>query len=130
MIIHHYRFAGDNPAQSAADLLDRQEVGVDWYAEHMTDAPLFRWIDGQEECGMDPWRFYMDLPIEPEDAKKRGWRIFVQKRDLPPHMGDPLKALTRAEAFVSGFEGDELQDGVDSLLNDLRVAIARTRKGT
>lgn len=31
--------------------------------------------------------------------------------------------LQRCEAFISGFEGDELQEGVDELLTDLRSAI-------
>ena len=33
--------------------------------------------------------------------------------------------LTRAESFIAGFEGDELQEGVDTLLADLR-AVAPT----
>lgn len=31
--------------------------------------------------------------------------------------------LQRCEAFISGFEGDQLQEGVDELLTDLRSAI-------
>lgn len=40
---------------------------------------------------------------------------------------DPLspiiEALRRAEAFISGFEGDDSQPGVDHLLADLRALI-------
>ena len=32
-------------------------------------------------------------------------------------------ALVKAEAFISGFEGDEAQDGIDVLLADIRTAI-------
>ncbi len=35
-----------------------------------------------------------------------------------------LEALISAERFVSGFEGDELQRGIDSLLAQMRAAIA------
>jgi hypothetical protein len=35
-----------------------------------------------------------------------------------------LKALTAAEAFVRGFEGDERQDGIEALLAAIRGAIA------
>lgn len=34
-----------------------------------------------------------------------------------------LKALTVAERFISGFEGDELQEGVADMLRDLRAAL-------
>lgn len=35
-----------------------------------------------------------------------------------------LAALRTAEAFMSGFEGDELQDGIDARLAEIRAAIA------
>ncbi len=39
---------------------------------------------------------------------------------------DPaLEALRRAERFMSGFEGDPLQDGIDEDLEAIRSAIAR-----
>ncbi len=34
------------------------------------------------------------------------------------------RALEKAERFVSGFEGDPLQDGVDELLTEMRAALA------
>lgn len=34
----------------------------------------------------------------------------------------PTSLLERLEAFISGFEGDEMQEGVDQLLADLRAA--------
>jgi hypothetical protein len=35
-----------------------------------------------------------------------------------------LEALTRAEGFMSGFEDDELQDGINELLAEIRAAVA------
>lgn len=85
MINHQYKIPSDNVAQYCADQLPvpRQEVTIDWYLEHMCDSPLFRWIDGQVEFNMDPWRLHYDFPIEPEEAKELGWRIFVQRKDMP-----------------------------------------------
>ena len=44
-----------------------------------------------------------------------------------PRLASPspllLQALDRAERFVAGFEGDELQEGVDQLLADIRTAL-------
>lgn len=39
-------------------------------------------------------------------------------------VGKLLEALQGAERFITGFEGDEVQEGVDVLLRDLRAAIA------
>jgi hypothetical protein len=61
----------------------RQEVTIDYYLDHCIDAPFWRWRNDYTDYGMDPWTFYEDFPIEPEVAKERGWRIFVQVRDLP-----------------------------------------------
>jgi type II restriction/modification system DNA methylase subunit YeeA len=36
---------------------------------------------------------------------------------------DVLEVLDEAEAFVRGFEGDEIQEGIDELLAKLRAAI-------
>lgn len=35
----------------------------------------------------------------------------------------PVSVLSRAESFIAGFEGDEIQEGVDQLLADLRAAL-------
>lgn len=87
MIAHQYTNASDNLAQYEADLIDRQEVTIDWYLDHMIDAPVFRWTcDEDHQYGLDAWRFYADLPIEPEDAISRGWRVFVQRKDMPKEL--------------------------------------------
>jgi hypothetical protein len=41
-----------------------------------------------------------------------------------------LAALDRAESFISGFEDDESQDGIDELLADIRAAIAKAKGAT
>lgn len=84
MIPHRYTNASDNIAQFEADCIGRQEVTVDWYLDNMCDAPVFRWTSDEDHgFGLDPWRFYADLPIDPEDVKERGWRLFVQRKDMP-----------------------------------------------
>lgn len=94
MVPHLYFNASDNLAQYMADQIGRQEVTVDWYLDHMIDAPLFRWTSDEDaDLGLDPWRFYMDLPLEPEEVIARGWRIFVQRKDMP----DALRTRSLAE---------------------------------
>lgn len=38
-----------------------------------------------------------------------------------------LDVLRRADAFLSGFEGDSLQEGIDALLVDVRAAVTRIK---
>ena len=38
---------------------------------------------------------------------------------------DMLPALRKAESFIAGFEGDELQEGIDEMLSEIRAAIAK-----
>ncbi len=83
MIAHTYTDASDNIAQYEADQIARQEVTVDWYLDNMCDECVFRWVQEDYECGGDPWRYYADLPIDAEDAKARGWRLFVQRKNMP-----------------------------------------------
>lgn len=40
-----------------------------------------------------------------------------------------LAALTAAERFIRGFEGDESQEGLDQLLSGIHAAIAETTGG-
>lgn len=95
MIPHTYKDASENVAQYQSDLIDRQEVTVDWYLDHMCDEPFFRWTSDEDaEMGLDPWRFHMDLPVEPEEAIERGWRIFVQRKDMPEDLRTVKKDLT------------------------------------
>jgi hypothetical protein len=36
-----------------------------------------------------------------------------------------VEALTKAERFIAGFEGDELQEGIDALIAEIRAALAK-----
>ena len=95
MIPHEYTNASDNLAQYCADGIDRQEVTVDWYLDNMIDAPVFRWTcDDDHHYGLDAWRYYADLPIDPEDVKARGWRLFVQRKDMPVELRTVKRDLT------------------------------------
>lgn len=124
MIEHKYTKASDNIAQFEADQIGRQEVTVDWYLDNMIDAAVFRWVgDEDAQMGLDPWRYYADLPIEPEDAIERGWRLFVQRRDMPEDVRtvahEPFPKTTaqdRFEALMASLDARseaELQDAAD-----------------
>ncbi|EMN3634430.1 hypothetical protein R3Q56_006735 [Pseudomonas aeruginosa] len=49
----------------------------------------------------------------------------VKVNDPSSNEASTLSLLKRAESFICGFEGDEDQEGIDELLNDLRTAIAQ-----
>ncbi len=71
-----------------AKTIDRVEVTVKFYLDHMIDSPCWRWLDGVVGTGMDPWKFYEDLPIDEEEAVERKWRLFVHKRSIPNPIQD------------------------------------------
>lgn len=48
----------------------------------------------------------------------------INRRDAA-EAGDVLSALKAAEEFMSGFDGDEMQDGIDAKLALIRAAIAK-----
>ncbi len=52
------------------------------------------------------------------------WTGLADRRRLQLAAPNLLAALRLAEGFVSGFEGDETQEGIDALLGALRAAIA------
>lgn len=52
--------------------------------------------------------------------------VDLDEPGCPPAVNYPLPhhhALEAAESFIAGFEGDELQEGVDRLLADIRTAL-------
>ncbi len=65
-------------AQAEAERCNRQEVTAEWYLtvglDH--DMQLWAWLDGQSDCGLDPWR----MIDGPEDMPKA--RYFVQRNHL------------------------------------------------
>ena len=48
-------------------------------------------------------------------------------KDARGVVADMLAALKRAEMFISGFEDDETQDGVNDLLVAMRAVLNRTQ---
>lgn len=74
--------ANDVAHQHAVEI-GRVEVTVDYYLDQMCDESLWLWKGHNLEHGMDPWQYFMDLPVEPEVVKERGMRIFVQIKDMP-----------------------------------------------
>ena len=55
------------------------------------------------------------------------WGSVTVSADLPTGPGNvPLTLAQRCESFISGFEDDELQEGIPALLADLRAVTAGT----
>ena len=52
------------------------------------------------------------------------WSGLADRRRLQLAGPGLLAALRLAERFLSGFEGDETQEGIDALLGTIRAAIA------
>ena len=118
MIPHDLFNDNVNRAQYSADLLNRQEVTVDWYLDNMIDECVFRWMgDEDDDMGLDPWRYYAELPIDAEDAKARGWRLFVQRKDMPEEFRDLRNNLY----FISTDTGHIRTD--DTRLTELNITI-------
>ena len=82
-----------------------------------------------------------DLPAAPANVADVALALMNGKKRLSTSFGlktqdgvedmilstHPIGTLERAEAFIAGFEGDELQEGVDELLAELRAAIKPIR---
>lgn len=56
-----------------------------------------------------------------------GWPGLAQRRRLQLAAPDLLAALDRAEAFISGFEDDDTQEGVTEMLAAIRAALANAK---
>ncbi|WP_313479184.1 hypothetical protein [Stutzerimonas kunmingensis] len=54
-------------------------------------------------------------------------RVAARRGGLSTSLIGAVNALAAAERFVGGFEGDELQEGIDELLAGMRLAIADGR---
>lgn len=63
--------------------------------------------DAVDSLDTFPAAFHITSPVRPADA--------------PENL--TLRALVKAELFMSGFEGDEVQEGVDAALTSIRQAI-------
>lgn len=77
-------------------------------------------------CGASPFEQDACNLMDAAIAKAEGGAaIQHQAPALPDHVSDTVDALTQAESFISGFEDDELQEGVADILAGLRAAIPR-----
>lgn len=61
--------------------------------------------------------------VNPDDIFNHDGNRF--EIDIEPEDGSVLTALRSAESFISGFEGDELQEGVREKLTMIRAAIIK-----
>lgn len=77
-------------------------------------------------CGASPFEQAACNLMDAAILKAEGHGdIERQAPALPDHVNDTVDALMLAEEFMSGFEGDETQEGVDDTLAALRAAIPR-----
>lgn len=70
-----------------------------------------------EVNAIDDWRF------ENQVATRSGAARRLMESGLVA--GELLDALRKAEIFISGFEGDETQEGITELRSGIRAAIAK-----
>lgn len=68
-----------NKAQFEAEAIGRQEVTEEWYWSEGVElnVTLWKWIEGEIELGLDPWRIIEGDQIRP------GMRLFVQNNQIP-----------------------------------------------
>lgn len=61
------------------------------------------------------------------DERRKNWAEIKANARLIAASPDLLAELEKAEAFMSGFEGDPLQEGIDEKLANIRAAIAKAK---
>lgn len=67
--------------------------------------------------------------VDPIDIASMKAAILKDREVDAPEPASVLDTLKMAEEFMSGFEGDEMQDGVDARLATIRATIAQLEKG-
>lgn len=112
--------AGVPEAAPAARMLDAEEL-----ATVLCALRCYQQVNG--ECGGD-------VPDDLEDIRSDGGKLepldmdevdaLCERLNLGGIATAPASLLSRCEAFIAGFEDDELQEGIPALLADLRQAIA------
>jgi hypothetical protein len=88
-------------------IIDQEET---WEAESAEDVNGEEWKDGYSEA------------IGEAASKARTTLAKISAPREPA--GDVLEQLRKAEEFIRGFEGDELQEGIDELLAGIRSALS------
>lgn len=68
---------------------------------------------------------YSSGEIVGEDSNHNQFRGWWNMGKVEASDTSALAALQLAESFMAGFEGDEMQDGIDSKLATIRAAIAQ-----
>lgn len=86
-------------------------------------------------CPDRPWKIRVDdienepvvASLETGDSHCDAW---TKHGRLLAAAGHLYNALAEAEKFISGFEGDPIQNGIDELLDSIRSAISRAGQQT
>lgn len=79
--------------------------------------------DGQDpDADSNQWGIHLELLQDTHGAA----HCYVEINEVLVAGPDPIAALVLAESFIAGFEGDELQEGIDDLLATVRGAIEGT----
>lgn len=127
-----------------ADTLNRAAAMLDIYAAslrecHNVDPENPTWEDEEEareefdqlqtaaielRTLRDKLQVALDAEKERADYAWRNTRTIEAARQEEMAKRDKLTAaLVRAEDFISGFEGDEMQEGIDQLLAEIRAEL-------
>ncbi len=73
---------------------------------------------------------FMALPgCRDQQERRKAWREIKANARLIAAAPELLAELEKAEDFMSGLEGWDLQDGIDEKLAGIRAAIAKAKGG-
>ncbi|OZI79883.1 hypothetical protein [Bordetella genomosp. 2] len=87
--------------------------------QHVEASSIAILLDYSEKLGIGHWA---DSPAASREITEEEQAANARLIATAPEL---LEALTEAEVFMAGFEGDELQDGIDAKLQQARAAIAK-----
>jgi hypothetical protein len=100
-----------------------KETAKDWDAETFATRTVSLLI--YDEGNLNKYQRTLELVFRVHEGVITD-RAASQVNDSP---NDTVDALVQAEAFIRGFEDDEVQEGIPDILAGLRAAIARERAG-
>lgn len=86
-------------------------------------------VDRKANPDIDLWRIKEAVKYANFIAGHRGRKILQTPSPQTRGAGSVLDALLRAESFMAGFEGDDMQEGIDADLKVVRDAIASVEVG-
>ena len=67
---------------------------------------------------------YRDIVAELIRLYEDGYNDATLTSTLKGYVETKNRALTKAERFISGFEDDQMQEGIPALLQEIRSAVA------